>query len=688
MAGRRAFTGRQRKTLTQHTEAFDDLDDYEAEELRLQELEELETDYGEAQDFRSHSESTQAQQDRHLRNYTWFVFRIVLKKDPNTLSSEERDRYLFPDSHILAKRMSLFLAWVFKKTNPRALCAGTIAIETLSHYRNSILFWADRYYEKNGTKFPRFDMWYQTNKTMRYVHSKYSDARQKTTDKTWLGLAELRQLLDFEAANNRNIEISEQHQVLWCLARLTALRPGSLCPGARYARSKPLTWSDFKFMRGKEAGQIDMRMIVHATIKRAEDPLARDVNPVHHPLSIRIDSPDPRNLIFSPAHRLLVIALRRGIVEGIDNVDDLVYGPLANINIVEERKHDVVFYASKARGLALDWDNPMKSHSLSTYLGTRGYQLGYVKGISYYSIRRRSATDMAVRYGPAYTRMLMGHAPNTTTLERYYLNLAAVIDQSSLLLGGEAKIDTNTDNWADLALSKLSDQAYARSRGVALSNLTRRLILADPNPPVKPTDNEMKAYRQRARRFAKQQLLAQEANVDARTITNADKQKRVRELQASNFSKQILARALDAVKQQGSIPDIGAAVTDDTDNDPTGANLIGGDHAGLNEISEEEEDLEETAPKQQQEGRVDANGDMVLGFDTDADAEDPGMDRMQEVTYGDLAKATMELLISNTLSQQKLWNQKDQTCPLCQEDETVARDEKVSLLTGVKSAKN
>lgn len=50
------------------------------------------------------------------------------------------------------------------------------------------------------------------------------------TAKPFVGLEELRQLIDHELISNRCAELSEEHQLAWCIGRVTAVRPGSIGP--------------------------------------------------------------------------------------------------------------------------------------------------------------------------------------------------------------------------------------------------------------------------------------------------------------------------------------------------------------------------------------------------------------------------------------------------------------------------
>lgn len=56
-----------------------------------------------------------------------------------------------------------------------------------------------------------------------------------------------------------------------------------------------------------------------------------------------MDSPNTENILFLLAHRLLVIALRRGIIQGIETINELINTDLANITIKPENLNDTVF---------------------------------------------------------------------------------------------------------------------------------------------------------------------------------------------------------------------------------------------------------------------------------------------------------------------------------------------------------
>lgn len=104
------------------------------------------------------------------------------------------------------------MMFVFKRATPRAHAADTIQTLSLVKWRISMLFWTRWYYGKRDKQWSRAKIFNQMTVGIRYVQKKYG-GRTSRSPKAWLGLPELRQLLDFEAMTNRCVELSEEHQV-------------------------------------------------------------------------------------------------------------------------------------------------------------------------------------------------------------------------------------------------------------------------------------------------------------------------------------------------------------------------------------------------------------------------------------------------------------------------------------------
>lgn len=427
------------------------------------------------------------------------------------------------------------------------------------------MFWASRQLRLRGTTFAgRGQLYSGLVQSMRFVQMQYGDALQNKA-KPYLGVAEIRQLLDHEALNNRCIELSEQHQALWCIARISALRPSSLAPEVKLGRTTPLKWKDFQFFRMQEPGKFRCVLTLdHVDIKRPSDPMAAQKEQATTiPLRLNMTSPEVQNIVFSVPHRLLVIALRRAILEGIETIDDLLSSDLNEIRVKRKHLNDIVFYRGVPKGTALDTSGPLSSWSLTDYLRRRGVQIGYTETITWYSIRRRAATDMARRIGLAATRIFLGHSADSFTLERYYLNMFETLDNTAVLLeqdilpGGVSA--ERVQNWSELALSKLNEDAVRRTRGQALEALVNRLILADDDPPPAETSIvALKNYRRRVRAVARQILLDEESDAQKSRMTRTEMTSREKQLHASAFAKTVIEKALGAIRdnrQDNAEPD-------------------------------------------------------------------------------------------------------------------------------------
>ena len=127
------------------------------------------------------------------------------------------------------------------------------------------------------------------------------------------------------------------HHLAWCIGRVCAVRPGSLGYNPKnkdsISRKKFLTWRDVKIFRGTADGEFVADFTFRVLKTNSEDPEEgnKDDRPPR-PLQCRVLSPKKNeNVIFSVPHRLLVIALRRGIIDGISTIDELLAGRTLNV---------------------------------------------------------------------------------------------------------------------------------------------------------------------------------------------------------------------------------------------------------------------------------------------------------------------------------------------------------------------
>ncbi|KAL2421149.1 hypothetical protein ABEF95_002031 [Exophiala dermatitidis] len=369
-----------------------------------------------------------------------------------------------------------------------------------------------------------------------------------TSSKSYIGIPELTLLIDHDLKSTPCIELAECHQLAWCIGRFTAARPGSLGGQPKRSLVDPdndesfLTWRDVEISRSGKRGQFISRILFRNLKTNRVDSEAIDTNKT---LKFTLLSPQrASNLQFSVPHRLMAMAIRRKALVGIDTVDEALDGTAMNILIKAEFLDKPVLISGVSRGNAVDPDRPLSSNALTQYLKLRGRQVGFPEDITFYSIRRRFATDLARVFGNDAAREIMGHDPKSSILERYYLDFACL---KNLVAVG---LQENVDNQHDLLtveshsqyMNRLSPEQIAHTHGDALSVLLDEAFANDLEFWRLEDARDIRLYRQRAcNRVFK--TLWQETNKLARekmALETARQRKEALFAQASDFSKHIL----------------------------------------------------------------------------------------------------------------------------------------------------
>ncbi|KAK7522788.1 uncharacterized protein IWZ02DRAFT_450515 [Phyllosticta citriasiana] len=457
--------------------------------------------------------------------------------------------------------------------------------------------------------------------------------------------------------NNISIENSEQHQLACCLGRMLAVRPGTLCPGPS-GRNKPLSWGDIKITTCDEPGQFNINVeFENIAIKISNNPDQQE----DHPLNVTIKSATSHeDLIFSPSHRLLVIAIRRGLLQGISTLEELLNTNLQIIQVKPEYLNEPIFYQSTPKGTSLNFNKPLRAASLTDYLRNRSHALGYPSGITFYSIRRKIASDLVRRVGLETARNMMGHAPESHTLKRSYLSLGPTLDvqaiatEAPMQAGGVS--DQFVAEWAPFAQSRLSDTGIQKTRGAALRAYAAKPVEMDPAYPHGASVDQLKAYRKKVRRRAQMDLMDQERTLEQSRMTRAEFRDRLGATKASSFAKAVLDRAAQSVQALADMEvDMNDGDNDDFD-----------DEIDTPEEEPGEVDLEEAAARA---------GTRQLSLDVEHD-ESNAIDA-SAVPFKELARSFMESLLHNTMSNTVgTWAEGDQRCVLCLEDETTSQADK------------
>ncbi|PPJ52617.1 hypothetical protein CBER1_11147 [Cercospora berteroae] len=581
---------------------------------------------------------------------------------------------LFPeDFEVLWQSVREFMIWVYHLASPRSLATGErIQYRSLCHYRDSIMYLAFRSYRMRRIAAPPLQTaHFEMTEAMRGVVDEYGDPNAKRVPKTYLGLVELRQLIDQEMQTNRSIENSEQHQAVWCIVRHTSARPGSIGTSGKYARNLPLQWRNVEFYRGDNPGEFTCVLeFDDIRIKRPSDPeRAARHQEDETPLKVVMKSPQPDNIIFSVPHRLLVIALRRKALQGIDTIAELLEGTQQRILVKDEFKDQALFYRSQPKGTGIDTKQPLSANAMTDYLKNRARTLGYTGAVTMYSLRRMIATELVARIGFERTRVLMGHSPDSTTLERYYFAMGDIFDSTSAALqqplaegGISEKI---VKEWAPLALGRLDDIQRNNTRGLALRAMTNRLINDDQGPPENLDRPEVrKQYRARMRACAQKALMEEQANIAKKTLTQAEFRARRGAMNASHFAEAVLARAQAIASSHTGTPDTPDAVAETDALEVLETDVVEGD---LDALAQKYVD-------EQQDSNDSPLGHVEMGIDQELDPEP--QDEETAVPYKGVAEVFMGVLMDNSANLTEVWSEKWKRCPECFLDPTVSYEKK------------
>ncbi|ETS84837.1 hypothetical protein PFICI_02862 [Pestalotiopsis fici W106-1] len=608
--------------------------------------------------FRYHSSATQAVQDRVLKAYEMFLRKLRIlpsQEETDQMPEDEKDGIMFPiDENKLLKQLRFFVIFVAQETSGRS--ADSLSYFALAKYRAALLFW-----NKQQVGTPNRSLIYnKITESLRYIAKEHGIIKGSLNpNRTEIGLPELRQLIDHDLSTTSYIAVAEGHQLAWCLMRLCCLRPGSIgWTSQDHKRDKKyLVWRDIEIFRGDVAGSFNVTITFRSLKTNFED-LEKANQKAPSLDTVRVTLPSPRShdhLIFSIPHRLLVIALRRGILAGFDDLDSLLAGTTRQIHFKKQTLDQPVIRAGKARGLGISED-PASAQSLSEYLRTRGAAIGYGEQITSYSIRRRSATDLARQIGRDDARMLMNHDPDSRVLEKYYLNLSGFTDRTSLGLGltgtEHDQSETLTAENHPLAIGAIgynNPEAMIKLHGAAL-NAAMANAMAQ-HGPITGTSHEKKLTLRRLRYAVKKSLLSDESQKLRETMSTIEHSKRVQMLNNSKMTDLIIETSRLAMEDKAAL--------DDDSNDPLVDEATGFFKEASDHEDSPEEDLESLL----------VPGDDAVERTVEDEEDGEAMNDSPEILY--------EILLDGTMSQHQDWKNNPLQYPKCIDDDAVSQKQQV-----------
>ena len=91
---------------------------------------------------------------------------------------------------------------------------------------------------------------------------------------------------------------------------------------------------------------------------------------------------DADTMFLSMPHRLLAIALRRGLLKRYKTVDELFEGNTRQIAIKDEHLDSPILLGAKAQGEGVTGE-PLSAQAITVYLKDRGLKVGFPEFINY-----------------------------------------------------------------------------------------------------------------------------------------------------------------------------------------------------------------------------------------------------------------------------------------------------------------
>ncbi|KAH6950674.1 hypothetical protein DER45DRAFT_649192 [Fusarium avenaceum] len=529
-----------------------------------------------ARGFRHHALHTQKRQDAHLSLYRQWVSTVLTESQTNgELGDDDLDRLCFPDPSSdssqpwarLQSQLRCFLVFALEKCIPRSASDDSISYQVLVQCRHSMIFWVLRKYRERSIEPPK-SRWLET--TMSEMTSYLQDRVKIRTHRTSavntrVGTWEILQMMEFDLRETPCIELAECHHLAWVLARLAALRPGSLGRPDRvgHLHLPFLVWGNVQIERTTTVGVFYVQMTIRNLKGKTNNPeTGHKYSPLYCKTAFELSAP----------HRLLTIALRRGVLVGIETLDDLFTQPQRYILIKDEFKDQPILLAGGSRGLTVE-NKPMTSLALTEYLSLRGKKIGLLKSISFYSIRRNTAMDLSTKLGSDMARAIMAHDPDSTMMETYYTaDRTAIPDLTSVALDTMPGTTNNQPIDGSLAFSRLNNDQI-RKFGPLLNSMFHKLREIDDDYPH-DRDKQTQKNRDRVLHRAALRATMQECYKEQRKSVTVDATKlNVDKLQSicNKFNHRVLnaAKQLISDKHSSTVVDGRPAAG----NDPSGIDL-------------------------------------------------------------------------------------------------------------------
>ncbi|KAK7432431.1 hypothetical protein QQZ08_000996 [Neonectria magnoliae] len=356
-----------------------------------------------ARGFRHHPLSVRMEQDNDLALYQKWV-RSTFEEANDEASL---DRICFPDPGTgyrafekLFSQLRRFFVFTTLTCLPGPDEDDTTLRPMLEQFRRSFLFWIDRKYIEREIHPPaQGEVQASLDEIVRYLYHHHKIRVARVKPETLIGPRGLLQMMDFDIRETRCIELAECHHLAWVFGRMAALKPSSLGPPKNVDPEFEfpyLMWRDLEIERSSVVGKFSVKVAIRNLETNSIDPERQYQN---KQLSLWFESPTAgRNLELSIPHRILTIALRRGVLWEIQTIDELLHGSKRFITFKPEFLNKPVLVAGKNGEWDVDLHEPMQAEALSNYLKLRAEKVGITGRVCLPSFRKDPTTAISENF--------------------------------------------------------------------------------------------------------------------------------------------------------------------------------------------------------------------------------------------------------------------------------------------------
>ncbi|KAK6539723.1 hypothetical protein TWF694_009924 [Orbilia ellipsospora] len=293
--------------------------------------------------------------------------------------------------------------------------------------------------------------WHHTLKThIHYLAVKYTLGTGKR-EKNYYGLEELTILIETAMSDIDSVKMMKQSIVLWQMALLTGVRPGSIGP-ADSEDDYCLRWKDIRMMIGND-GELEV-IVLFGRLKGHDDPYQRKKSRTAllytDGLPVRFTKRKKGvHIIADVTITIPLLAIERGYLKfkNYQEILDYLKNPKSPIELPvnSDLKDHPVFLGGKANNVSDLSDKPMLAKQLHVSM----QRVALIAGLggrppTLYSFRRETLTHLIREYGEDAAREMAAHKRGGDAIEAYNQGISGLdVSEARLAFGKDQKEDRN-----------------------------------------------------------------------------------------------------------------------------------------------------------------------------------------------------------------------------------------------------